>query len=89
MSTFNNDLFGICGVIKNAHHDLRSLANAFERTGNTSAAEELHTIAETVHDAQSAILNRWTEHLSGELRESQEGMARTLKVLLDGPGGKP
>lgn len=69
--------------LKNSSSNIKSIAKAFERIGNTKLSEELTDISKSLEFETDSIIDAIGDDLNRQLNESREDTAKTLKVLLN------
>ena len=63
---------------------LHSLANAFERTGNSKVAGNLLNLAEALDERSEILSHTWGRHVGEMLQESTQASTNMLKAALAG-----
>ena len=73
-----------CQRLDDVAYDLRCLARAFDATGNTNAAETMHTLAAQISTAERLIHKSIGEWVSQDLHRAESGSRNVLMAALAG-----
>lgn len=71
-----------CHFIDAEAYELERLAAAFDLTGNEEMAKELGRVAQSLKEQAKRIPAAIGEHLSSEIKKSNQALADTLEAII-------
>jgi hypothetical protein len=71
-----------CQILRGVCDHINSLSRAFDMTGNSVMAKELHAMSADIHTAQSNINKAVGKEVHDRCEESHRQVGETLKLVI-------